>query len=118
MTVKAAIRPLMALASLVPFFAYGADILSCDQKQNMCKAQCQVTNIGDDSNLKTCEARCLGERVSCSISVGVKTAREAAEGAKDSGADIGNKAKEVGEDIGDKAKAFWDGVTNQEPVRE
>ncbi|MTI14624.1 hypothetical protein [Sansalvadorimonas verongulae] len=86
--------------SLVPFGAHGADILSCEQKQNLCETQCQITNINDESGLKTCKAQCLGERVSCSISSGAQTAKEAA-------AD----AREVGEDFGDKAKAFWEGVT-------
>ena len=100
MTVKTLLRTAVALASFVPFLAYGGDLLSCEQQQTMCEAQCQVANINDDTGLKTCNAKCAGKRVSCSVASGAETAKE-----------VAKSAKEASSNIGEKAKAFWEGVT-------
>ena len=97
------LRSLFLTALLLPAFA-GADILTCEQQQNICDTQCQVTNIGDDKGLSTCKAKCLGKRVSCSVASGASTVKDATENA------VGEASKE-GASVGDKAKAFWDGLT-------
>ena len=85
----------------LPFFA-SAELLSCEHKQSLCEAECKVTNINDEAGNKSCNASCLGERVSCSLSAGSQSAKEWA-----------HKAIEAGKLAGDEAKAFIDGFNKK-----
>ncbi|CAM3788558.1 hypothetical protein [Parendozoicomonas haliclonae] len=97
------LRSLILAALLMPAIA-SAEILTCEQQQNMCEAQCQVTNIGDDKGLGTCKAKCLGKRVTCSVSSGADTVKDATENVVDG-------ASKEGASVTEKAKAFWEGLT-------
>ncbi len=53
-----------------------ADTLPCDYKQTFCKAECKVSHLGDEAGLRSCEARCLGERAACSLKSGTESAKK------------------------------------------
>ena len=85
----------------LPLFA-NAGLLSCEQEQNLCEAECKVTNIGDEAGLKSCNASCLGERAACSLTSGAESAKKWA-----------NKAIDAGKLAGEEAKAFMDGFNKK-----
>ena len=90
-------RVIALVLSLLPVWA-SAEILNCEQQQTLCESQCQINNIGDDSGLATCKAKCLGKRAACAVKKGTESAKEAWE-----------NSGELRKELGDKAKAFWEG---------
>ncbi|WP_067518997.1 hypothetical protein [Endozoicomonas ascidiicola] len=79
-----------------------ADLISCDQQQTVCEAQCKATSLVTDKNENTCSAQCLGERTACEL-----------EQSKETAAKLAEKAKENSQSLLEKAKAFWDGLSGK-----
>ena len=79
-----------------------ADLLSCDQQQSLCKAECTVENIGDDSAIRSCEASCLGEYTACTFESGKKSASDMAE-----------EAIKTGKSVAEEAQAFIEGFNKK-----
>lgn len=97
------LRALLLSMALLPTFAMAGNLFTCEQKQQMCKAGCELANIGDEKGLSTCNAKCLGERVSCSLEAGSARLKESAEKLKADSQSEGATLKE-------QAEAFWQGM--------
>lgn len=101
---------LIAALLLLPSLS-SAELLSCSQQQSLCEAECQVASLGDDSNLTSCKAECLGKRASCTLDSGVDSAKELSHKATETGKDVSEKAVEAGKSAVDTAKSFWKGLS-------
>lgn len=98
-------RALLLSMVLIPTFAM-AGLFTCEQQQQMCKAACEVTNVGNEKGLSTCNAKCLGKRVSCSLEKGKEKLKESTESLKAETADDRVSLKET-------VEAFWEGLSGK-----
>ncbi|KEI72771.1 hypothetical protein [Endozoicomonas elysicola] len=76
-----------------------AELLTCDQKQAVCEAQCKASSLISEQDSNTCKAQCLGERAACELDQGKASAEKLAE-----------QAKGASQSFMDKLKAFWNGL--------
>lgn len=99
-------RVLLLSMALMPTFAVAGGLFTCEQQQQMCKTACEVTNIGDEKGLSTCNAKCLGKRVSCSLERGKEKLKESTESLKSETANESASLKET-------VEAFWEGLSEK-----
>ncbi len=76
-----------------------AELLTCDQKQTVCEAQCKASSLISEQDTNTCKAQCLGERAACEL-----------EQSKESAEKLADQAKGASQSFMDKLKAFWNGL--------
>lgn len=78
-----------------------AALLTCDQKQTVCEAQCKASGLISEQGSNTCKAQCLGERAACEL-----------DQSKESAEKLADQAKDASQSFMDKLKAFWKGLAD------